>query len=131
MALCERKVFLMNEREWLTSIEPTPMLGYLRGKASERKLRLFAVACCRRMWHLLPDERSRKAVEMAEGRADGLVSESCSESADAAYEAADDSGQAAEAPDADEARPARHHAAWRAAHVLNEEPFFYVDGHFL
>src|SRR5436190_21674746 len=73
MALCERKVFLMNEREWLTSIEPTPMLGYLRGKASERKLRLFAVACCRRVWHLLPDERSRKAVEVSERYADGSV----------------------------------------------------------
>src|SRR5438477_13041942 len=73
MALCERKVFLMNEREWLTSIEPTPMLGYLRGKASERKLRLFATACARRVWHLLPDERSRRAVELAERFADGLV----------------------------------------------------------
>src|SRR5947209_14256780 len=76
MALCERKVFLMNEREWLTSIEPTPMLGYLRGKASERKLRLFAVSCCRRMWHLLPDERSRKAVEVAERIAEGTADES-------------------------------------------------------
>src|SRR5438477_6149992 len=74
MALCERKVFLMNEREWLTSIEPTPMLGYLRGGASERKLRLFAVACCRRVWHLMTDERSRKAVETAEGFADGRKS---------------------------------------------------------
>jgi hypothetical protein len=64
----------MNEQMWLMSIELTPMLDYLRGqRISDRKLRLFAVACCRGIWSLLVDERSRKAVEVAEKYAGGLV----------------------------------------------------------
>src|SRR5262245_35673875 len=50
------------------------MLDHLESKVSDRKLRLFATACCRRMWHLLTDECSRRAVEVTEQYADGLAS---------------------------------------------------------
>ncbi|HVS35505.1 MAG TPA: hypothetical protein VMS17_07985 [Gemmataceae bacterium] len=43
----------MTEAEWDAGADPTPMLELLRDKASERKLRLFAAACCRRIWDML------------------------------------------------------------------------------
>jgi hypothetical protein len=53
----------MTEAEWLAGTEPEKMLAFIRAKASERKVRLFA--CCRRIWRLLSDDRSRKAVMTA------------------------------------------------------------------
>jgi hypothetical protein len=60
----------VDEAIWLFCTDPTPMLQFLRRKASDRKLRLFAVACCRRVWHLLTDKQSRKVVDLVEGLAD-------------------------------------------------------------
>lgn len=64
----------MTEDEWKSSTDPVKMLDFLRGKASDRRLRLFGVACCRRPWHLVTDERSRRAVEAAEQYADQEIS---------------------------------------------------------
>ena len=65
----------MTEAEWLTSASPKAMLALLAGTSSPRKLRLFACACCRRVWRLLSDERSRRAVEANERFADHLAGE--------------------------------------------------------
>jgi hypothetical protein len=62
----------MTEAEWLACTDPEPMLEFLRGKASERKLRLFACACVRTVWHLL-DARSRNLVDLSERFADGVA----------------------------------------------------------
>lgn len=64
----------LTESEWLTCSDPTRMLDFLvPGTTSDRKLRLFACACCRRIWHLLPEAACRDAVELAERYADGVV----------------------------------------------------------
>jgi hypothetical protein len=65
----------MTEEEWLECTDPTPMLAFLRGKTSERKLRLFAVGCCRQIWDLLSDKYNRKALTVAERYADGEVTD--------------------------------------------------------
>ncbi|VTR91574.1 Uncharacterized protein OS=Sorangium cellulosum (strain So ce56) GN=sce5710 PE=4 SV=1 [Gemmata massiliana] len=36
--------------EWSAATDPAPMVQFLQAKSSDRKLRLFAVACCRRAW---------------------------------------------------------------------------------
>jgi hypothetical protein len=80
----------MTEAEWLTCTEPQVILDFLRGKASERKLRLFACACCRRIWPHLQRKGSRRMVEVCEEYADGRVRQrkltSVWESADEAWQ---------------------------------------------
>jgi hypothetical protein len=65
----------MTEADWLAGSDVTAMLTFVEGKVSQRKLRLFAVACCWRTWSLLADHRSRKAVKVATRYADGEVGE--------------------------------------------------------
>jgi hypothetical protein len=77
----------MTEEEWLSATDPTPMLEFLlnrpgtlwdasarpgpmvwllRNKVSDRKLRLFAVACCRGSKQLLLRRKLREGVKVAE-----------------------------------------------------------------
>jgi hypothetical protein len=60
----------MTESEWLMGNIPYFLYQHIRLKADQRKLRLFACACCRRIWQLLPDRRSRLAVEVSDRYAD-------------------------------------------------------------
>jgi hypothetical protein len=58
------------KEEWLKSNAPKKMLSYLKRRkrlmAKSRKLQLFACGCCRQIWQLLKDKRSRRAVEITE-----------------------------------------------------------------
>src|SRR5262245_28525480 len=47
------------------------MLDHVADRATNRKLRLFAVACCQRIAHLLLDPRSQAALRAAERLAEG------------------------------------------------------------
>ena len=62
----------MKEKQWLTTTRPHRLLAHLGGTASERKLRLLAVACCYRIRALLTEPLWWSAVEVAERFADGL-----------------------------------------------------------
>ncbi len=62
----------MTEEEWLACEDPNKMRHYFIVE-SDRKWRLFACACMRRVWSLFPDDRSRRAVEISELFADGLA----------------------------------------------------------
>jgi hypothetical protein len=63
----------VNEEQWLACCNPALMLAFLRGKVGERHCRLFACACCRRIWNWITDERIKQAVEVCEDYADGRV----------------------------------------------------------
>src|SRR5262249_29067997 len=62
-----------NHDEWAACTEMRQMEGYLRNRTSPRKLRLLAVACCRRVECLLKDARSFAALSVAERYAEGLA----------------------------------------------------------
>jgi hypothetical protein len=115
----EAVVAPITESEWLAHTQATEMLGLLRDRACEKDLWLFAIACCRRIWPHIHNERSRRAVEMAELDIDGRLA------AEARLAAAAGAAQAlAEASDKPDIRSNGHlyHAAWAAALCL------YTDG---
>jgi hypothetical protein len=61
----------VTEDEFNRCTDPQKMLAFLRGRVSDRKLRLFAVACCRRFPALFSDEPSRNALDLLERFSDG------------------------------------------------------------
>lgn len=65
------RIGLNSQQAWLTCPDPNPLLAFLKHRGSDRKWRLFAIACCRRISPLITDFRSRQAVEVAEQFANG------------------------------------------------------------
>ncbi|WZO98300.1 hypothetical protein EP7_005360 [Isosphaeraceae bacterium EP7] len=74
-----RPVVSMTEEQWLRSDDVSLMLKWFRQKWSgeeadlDRILQRYCLACCRRIWRLLPQEASRAGVEVAERFVDGLA----------------------------------------------------------
>jgi len=79
----------MTAEQWLTDHDCERMLTYLAEQnGSRRKLQLFAVACCRSIWHLLTDERSRAVVIAVERQVEGQTTmDEVATAAAAAWEA--------------------------------------------
>ena len=81
----------MTEADWLSCSNPKPMLLFLGGRATDRKMRLLACAGCRRVLDFVTDGRIRDAVEIAERFADGLIGD---EERETAYRIAFDAYEA-------------------------------------
>jgi hypothetical protein len=60
----------MRPRTWQSCSTPSRLLDFLSGRITARKLRLFACACCRSVWHLIQETDSRNAVLTSEQYAD-------------------------------------------------------------
>src|SRR5689334_4745214 len=67
----------MTEQEWLLGTDLVPMLKFLRGTATDRKLRLFACGLWRRTLAITPPGPSRQGhlrlLDLAERYSDGLA----------------------------------------------------------
>jgi hypothetical protein len=61
----------MTEEEWLAATDPRPMLEFLRGRMSDRKLRLFASTICRQFTSSVAIKEYVLGIEAAESYADG------------------------------------------------------------
>jgi hypothetical protein len=61
------------ETQWFACTDPRPMLAFLSSKVRDRKLRLFACACCLRTEQFLNDEQTRVAIDVVEQFWDGKV----------------------------------------------------------
>src|SRR5687768_12642687 len=71
----------MTEAEWLARPHDVrrrliALIRFLEERdGNDRRLRLFASACCRRVWDLLRADAARTLVELSEAYADGEVSD--------------------------------------------------------
>jgi len=63
----------LTETEWLAGADPLPLVNEVAERAGDRRLRLLAVACARRAWHLFEIGSYREMIEMAERYCDDAV----------------------------------------------------------
>jgi hypothetical protein len=108
----------MTEADWLACTDPYRMLDSLDlVAAGDRKLQLFAAACCRRIWSLLPDDTCRQGIDVAEGYADKLLDRNevqrMREAVDAAWRV--DADRRRKRPGRGRAAPSRSGNAYEAA----------------
>jgi hypothetical protein len=99
------------------------MLEFLRERASDRKLRLFACACCRGIQGFIPAGPCREAVEVSLGYADGqATADELAAARSAAVSAASHAGSHSAAAWAacETANPSAFRAAWAAAEESRE-----------
>ena len=106
----------MTEAEWLACTDPYELLRCAGFRSYHRKSRLFAVACCRRIWASLVDECPRTAIEVAERFADdGACGEELLTAAQAAFDVYREMVVAVGQPAA--------LFEWAAASTADESPF--------
>jgi hypothetical protein len=91
----------MTEREWLAQPRVGTMLYFLsEGDGRERQLRLFTLACCNRVRHLVSEARLLRALDALEACADGRLAPAwLQEHADEANQALHDIQVALSGPD--------------------------------
>ena len=61
----------MDSESWEKSRDLKKMIRAVDPQRSDRKLRLFAVACCRRVWNQITTASAKRLVELTEQFADG------------------------------------------------------------
>lgn len=115
----------VTEAEWLACERPEPMLEFLRERASDRQLRLFACACCRSVYGFIPEGPCRQAIEVSLRFAEGLATVDELAAAHKAAIASADRGPNVEAAWAacETANPAAMRAARVAAQESREQIF--------
>jgi hypothetical protein len=69
------RVGLVTHADWQACTDAEPLLQFLWDKGETQSWRRFALACCRRIDHLITDSRSRRALEVAERHVDGIATD--------------------------------------------------------